>query len=79
MSVIRLLVKVKIKSPTVKMDVVEGIVWNQIGNRFDNSGSSDLFYEKKWEWKYLRVSENVFKWFPCAPLSVQSIQLIIKL
>lgn len=36
------------------MDVVEGIVWNQIGNRFDNSGSSDLFYEKKWEWKYLR-------------------------
>lgn len=37
------------------MDVVEGIVWNQIGNRFDNSGASDLFYEKKWEWKYLRV------------------------
>lgn len=40
------------------MDVVEGIVWNQLGNRFDNSGSSDLFYEKKWEWRYLRVRKS---------------------
>lgn len=37
------------------MTVVEDVVWNQIVNNSDNSGSSDLFYERKWEWTYLRV------------------------
>lgn len=55
------------------MDVVEGIVWSQIGNRFDNSGASDMFYEKKWEWKYLRV-RIIFR-VPC--VIWKSIELIL--